>query len=864
VQASLTGDDDRANDGSKGVAGPLREDGAIAAFGDQLRRLRLRRGFTQEELAQQADVSRATIESLELGLRSRPRARTLAALADALRLDPVDLRAFMRLAGAESARLEAAKALIPEAEPRSATGGHRMPMPPTPLIGRQVEIASARELLRPSSAAVRLLTLHGPGGVGKTRLALAVARAASAEYADGVVFVDLAPLREHQLVAAKIAWAAGVQETSAQSARDLLLAHLAERQVLLVLDNFEHLLEAAPLLTEILSTCPRVAVLVTSRARLRLRGEQRFIVDPLASPAADANPSVATIATAPAVRLFVERTRAVSPSFALTAENASAVAEICRRLDGLPLCIELAAGRASLLSPQEILRNLDHRLSLLTNGPRDVPTRQRTLRQTLEWSYELLTDDEQRLLRHLAVFAGGCTLEAAQMMYSGASTFRQDIHRADDVLLPAASLIDKSLVLRADSHAAALRLILLETIREYGLDQLSAHGEFAAARNIHLQWCLQLAEQLQPDRTDPLEVELLEQEQDNFRAALRWCVETNQANIGLRLGERMWLFWYMRGGWTEGRAWLTELLALPGAEAPTSERAAALAVAGQLAICQSDYDEAEALLVEAQRLAERVGDEHTLALCLYNRASAARARGESLTAISLFEQSLDISQRIEDGWSVAMALQSLASVTFEMGGIERAEELSNVALAMFREQGHRWGVGRSLALLGRTAQHRGDHRMARLFIDEALSIQRQQADRQGMTWSLLALSRTAAAQGEFAEAHELLGEGLTHALDLGDRLSVVRGLEIVAGVAIGQHPSAAILLLAAARVLRAVLHSAPYLHEGDQIERCLALGRTMLDAAAFDNATRSGERLRLEQAVAEALRTVSSLAAPST
>jgi predicted ATPase/DNA-binding XRE family transcriptional regulator len=823
---------------------------ALAVFGVHLRRFRLRRGFTQEDLAERAAVSRATIASLEQGKPSSPHVRTVGALADALQLEPVDRVAFLQLASAAPIHPNRGTPNPPSQE-KSPAGHGPLPVPATRLIGREHEVAGARERLHPSRGAVRLLTLHGPGGVGKTRLALAVAKAANADYADGVVFVDLAPLREHRLVGAKIAWAVGLHETSNQSARDLLLAHLADRQLLLVLDNFEHLLEAGPLLSDILAACPRVAMLVTSRARLGLRGEQRYVVDPLASPTAGPDQSVATVGAASAVQLFVERAREVSPSFALTVANASAVAEICRHLDGLPLCIELAAGRAGLLSPEEIVRRLDRRLSLLTNGPLDVPARQQTLRQTLEWSYELLTEDEQRLFRHMAVFAGGCTLEAAQMMLGRAS--------AEDVLQLVGSLLDKSLVRRSDNHDGTLRLVLLETLREYGLDQLSVHGELTAARNSHLHWCLQLAEPLQPDRTDPLEVALLEKEQDNFRAALRWCIETNQAAHGMRLGERAWLFWYMRGRWTEGRAWLGELVALPAAQKPSPERAAALAAAGQLAIDQNDFGAAEALLSESEQIAEQVGDEHTRALSVFYRAGAARIRGESSTALTLFENSLQIYQRLEDSWSVAMTLQSLASVTFEMGGVDRAEQLANVALVLFREQRHMWGVGRSMALLGRTAQQRDDQATARSFLAEALSIQRQQADGQGMTWSMLYLARTALAQNDLAEARQLLEDSLTRALESGDRLSVARGLELVAVAAINQLPVAAVRLLAAAFALREPLHSAAYPHEREQLERCLAVGRSVLDPAALEAATQAGEGFRLEQAIAEALGALSSL-----
>jgi tetratricopeptide (TPR) repeat protein len=318
----------------------------------------------------------------------------------------------------------------------------------------------------------------------------------------------------------------------------------------------------------------------------------------------------------------------------------------------------------------------------------------------------------------------------------------------------------------------------------------------------------------------------------------------------------------MRGRWAEGRTWLGELLALRAAQKPSSERAAALAVAGQLAIDQNDFGEAEALLIEGQHLAEHLGDEHTRALCLYNRAGTARVRGDSSIALSLFEQSLYVYQRLHDGWSVAMTLQSIASVTFEMGDVERAEELTKVALTLFREQGHLWGVGRAMALLGRTAQHRADHPSARSFLTEALSIQRKQVDGQGMTWSKLYLSRTALAQGELAEARQLLEESLTRALELGDRLTVVRGLELVAATTVGALPSAAVLLLVAAGVLREALDSTPFPYERQRLERCLSAARAALDDTAFQSASRVGQQIGLEPVIAEALRAFSSLTLP--
>jgi DNA-binding XRE family transcriptional regulator len=422
VQGSRTAGEQSAKQGpDEGADPPPAAADAVISFGGQLRRLRIRAGLSQEALAELADVSKATIASLEQGLRSRPHPHTVAALADALNLGSPDRLGLLEWAGAAQARRGATGPPTTAPEAMLATGRVRIPVSPSPLIGRMDEVAQASALLAPSRSHVRLLTLQGPGGVGKTRLALAVATSLGSAFSDGVVFVDLAPLRDHRLVPATMCWTLGLREAGGQSARDLLLAYLAERQVLLVVDNFEHLLGASALLAELLAGCARLALLVTSRTALNLRGERRFEVVPLAPPAADVQ-SAEEVALSPAVQLFLERASAAAPDFALDATNAAAVAGVCRRLDGMPLALELAAARIPMLSPAGLLRRLERRLDLLTGGPSDLPARQRTLRDTLVWSYELLEEAERTLFRRLSVFVGGWTLEPASLWNASHTT----------------------------------------------------------------------------------------------------------------------------------------------------------------------------------------------------------------------------------------------------------------------------------------------------------------------------------------------------------------------------------------------------------------------------------------------------------
>ncbi|MBV9581726.1 MAG: XRE family transcriptional regulator, partial [Chloroflexi bacterium] len=527
-------------------------------FGQQLRRLRVERGLTQQTLAERAGLATRAVAALEGGARRRPYPHTVAVLAEALGLVAHERASFTELAGR----------VAPPAAPAVAVAW--LPVWPTALVGREDEVRAICGLLHPEGSAVRLLSLVGPGGVGKTRLAVAAAAALVPHYPDGVVFVDLAPVREPRFVAATIARALKLREAGA---REQLPAYLHARQLLLVLDNFEHLLGAGPLLAKLLAECPAVALLVTSRAALHLRGEQRFPVAPLATPV-DGSASLEAIGGAPAVRLFVERARAADPAFVLEATNAQAVAGVCRRLEGLPLTLELAAARASLLSPEALLRRLERRLPVLTGGAADLPERQQTLRSTLVWSFDLLEPAAQVLFRRLAVFVGGWTLEAAEAICADATL------AAGDVLNRLQELVDSSLVRRLETGTREPRYGQLETVREYAGEELVTSGELERIRAAHAVFYTRLAEPAAaaqtsapwvggqaPALTDAA-LDRLEAELDNLQAALDWWATTGRPAEGLHLAVGLSPLWSRRGHYAAGRRWLEALLELADQPAP--------------------------------------------------------------------------------------------------------------------------------------------------------------------------------------------------------------------------------------------------------------------------------------------------------
>jgi non-specific serine/threonine protein kinase len=707
--------------------------------------------LTQETLAARARLSARAVSDLERGVNRVPRPGTLALLARALRLGPADRAA-----------------LTAAAHPPPAAGGparppHNLPPSLTSFVGRAREVRALRTLLRRDG--VRLVTLTGSGGSGKTRLALRVAADLLPAFPDGASFVALAAVADPELILPATAQALGVREAPGRPARERVLEVLRGRQALLLLDNFEHLLAGAPAVADLLAACPGLTVLVTSRAALRLSGEREFPVPPLALPDPRRPPTAAALARCGATRLFVERARAVRPGFRVTAADAVAVAAICARLDGLPLALELAAARVKLLPPRALLGRLEAgpagaALRLLAGGVRDAPARQQTLRATLTWSHDLLTPDERRLFRRLAVFAGGFSLAAAEAVGAGEDAGAAAAEPARDVLAGLAALADQSLLRQEEPPDGEPRFGLLETVREFALEQLEASGEAAAVRRQHAVYYLGLAEAAAGGLVGAQHagwLERLERDHDNVRAALAWCSATpDPTERGLRLAAALAQFWYERGYLSEGRRWLGTLLAGPGPAGPTPARAAALYGAGLLAIGQDDPDAGWALHEECLAVWRALGDRSGVARALGRLGAIARERGEHATARALTEESLAHQRALGDRHGAAWALLELGNAARARGDLAAAREHLGECAALWHAVGDPDGIARSATALGHVARDRGDLAGARRRYAEALDRWRALGHKAGSAAALSNLGLVAREQGDLVAARGFL------------------------------------------------------------------------------------------------------------
>jgi predicted ATPase/transcriptional regulator with XRE-family HTH domain len=827
-------------------------DNQAAAFGNLLRRLRLRAGLSQEALAERAGVGLSTIAALEHGDRPRPRPATVALLAQAL-----------DAGSQERAELLGAASATPSSpQTRTALPLVRLPVPPTPLIGRETEVAAACALLRPNGqqrfteGRSRLLTLVGAGGVGKTRLALAVAAELADAYADGATFVDLAPVHDHRLVPATLARFLALRESGARSAREILLNHLRELRTLLVLDNFEHLLSAAPLLSELLEGCAHLALLVTSRTVLRVRSERRFPVGPLATPA-DQQPSMEAIADSPAVRLFVERAQAVAPAFSLEPSNAHEVAAICRRLDGMPLAIELAAARASWLAPKALLRRLERRLPLSQSGPPDLPERQQTVRKTLAWSHNLLDPADQSLFRRLAVFSGGWSLEAAESVCATAQF-------ADDELLQRVGvLVDNSLVQPTGGADDEPRFAMLGTVREYAEEQLVDSGEADETRRRHATWYLQLAEMAAPELHGLHQttwLQRLEDEHDNIRAALDWLTQRGECDQALRLATAATWHWLRRSYFTDARRLFGLLAACDTCR--DQNRAAALLAAARVASAQGDYTAMAGYDEHALRLFRELDDRVGIAEAMTDLGAARWQQGRLDLARESLAVGLQRFRDLDNSVGIATALLPLACVARDQGDFAAAEPLFDEALARRQASGDQLGVAHVVNNRAWQALYAGDLTLAHRLVEQSLAIRRALGSRREAGVSQTLLGKITLAAGERATAHALLMEALAVHREVGNRWGVAMVLESLAELAAGTQPELTLRLAGAAEAIRTAIGRPQAPVEEAIYRRLLEPARRALPAPAAARAWSDGESASEEQVIADTSRVAVSAALP--
>ncbi|MBN1813052.1 MAG: tetratricopeptide repeat protein, partial [Anaerolineae bacterium] len=773
---------------------------------------------------------------------------------------------------------------------------HNLPAQATPFIGRETQLTEVRELLVDPD--VRLLTLTGVGGTGKTRLALQVAAGLLDVFSDGVFFVPLAPIRDPALVIPAIAATLGVRESGDILLIEALQYALRDKQRLLLVDNFEHVLNAVSSVSQLLTAAPQLKVLVTSRAPLHIYGEHEYVVPPMAVPHPQSLPSLDRLNRTEAVSLFVQGARQVQPDFTLGEANAPAVVEICARLDGLPLAIELAAARIKLFSPQAMLARLKShpggRLHFLTDGPRDMPARQRTLRATIAWSYNLLNAKERTLFRCLSVFAGGCTWEAAAAVCVNPSAGVDGYPNPDDLVLDRLqSLVDQNL-LQTSKAGDQVRFTMLETIREYA--QEKANGvELIQARDHHLDYYLDLVKQAQAELRGArraLWQRWSETEHDNLRAALSWSLDNREQAV-LQLSGTLWRFWKARGYISEGRHWLEAILAR-NAAAPPALKSEALAGLGLLALVQGDLACAQRTFAEDLELQQALGCPIGIVKAMGRMAYLSRLQGNQSDAAVLLQDSLDIARTTGDKSVIAGVLTDLGNVAWRQGQYERAVSLLEESLMLYEQVGDTFNYAQALGLMGSVAREQGQFALAQTRIEKSCEMLKAIGDKQMIVWALSNLGRLAYCEGNHALACTYLQDSLALARDLGDkyyianvlahlgdavqrldddmtaralyaeclRLSYIDGNKLVQAQALegcaslalrnGQSESAA-RMLSVAQAIRDRIGSpvTPVLrvwHEQD-----VAVARAALGEPAFASTWAEGQAMTLEQATAYAL-----------
>jgi predicted ATPase/DNA-binding CsgD family transcriptional regulator len=720
-----------------------------------------------------------------------------------------------------------------------------LPSPLTSFVGRQAEITRAKRQLETS----RLLTLVGSGGIGKTRLALRLARELADQYSDGVCLVQLAPIVDGGLVTWTVAAALGVNEQPGRPIRLSLAEYLSARQTLLILDNCEHVVgAAAETVGGMLQDCPPIKILATSRQVLGVEGESLFHVPGLGVPVTASELNLETAEQFGAIRLFVDRATSVVPDFHPTLSTLQVVADICRRLDGVPLAIELAATRLKLLSAEQLAARLDDRFQLLVGGSPTAPGRHQTLRATLDWSYQLLTEPERTLLRRLASFTGGWTLAAAEEVASGNGI------EAPQVLNLLEQLLDKSLVIVDAQARDEVRFRFLETIRQYAWERLLESGEADFVRQRHLNWCVQLASDIQPPGMHhPWHAHTSLQDQDNLRSGLLWAIQRREADAGLRVAVVLAHLWYMRGHYSEGRARLAELLALPSSTTSTEVRASALTWAGFLAYCQGELATAHDLLDASLDLWRVLGNDERTAVCLHQLGNVVRFRGDLAAARQLLEDASAINHRLGHGMRAAMNLALVAQVLFESGDYRRAEELNTQSSSALDAAGPGWGTVLTVCMQGRLASVRGDREMARQRLTESVQLGERLGITRGVVWSLYYLAQHELGLGNTGRAHEEFAESLRLAHQTGDLMASAHCLEGFAGALASTQPGRTMRLAGGAASLREVMGSVAYPSDQQRLRRWLDVAERRLGRSAAAAAFAEGTTMPLDRLVAYAL-----------
>jgi non-specific serine/threonine protein kinase len=720
----------------------------------------------------------------------------------------------------------------------------KVPTTFTSFIGREQDVAAIETmLLRPE---VRLLTLAGIGGIGKTSLALQIARHMRSLFADGVCFVGLVSTSDAALIPSIIAEKLGIQQVDSLPIFEQVKVFLYDKQLLLILDNFEQLITAASLVEDLLAACPALKIIVTSRTVLRLRAEFEYQVVPLTLPDLERSPNDTGIGQSTAVALFVQRAQMVNPNFQLTQTNSRTIAEICVQLDGLPLAIELAAARSRLLPPQALLSRLSQRFEVLTGGAVTLPLHQQTLRNTLKWSYDLLDANEQRLFRRLAVFERGWTYEAAEALRNANREVQHDLQTLDDL----ASLIDKSLMRQIEHEGTEPRFLMLRTVREYGLERLRESGEEDLIRLAHAEYYLALVEEAEPHLKDAqqlLWLRRLDREQENLRAALSWLIAHEKAEIALRFCGALWWFWQMRGYWSEGRRWLKTVLALSEAGERTVMRAKVLSATGELAADQGDLQEARLLLNESVMLCQELDDDHELVRPMSTLGRVMVGQGDHTAAASLLKECITLCRKSGSTWELSRSLLTLGYIGWLDGDLKQAIALTQESLILARELGDKAQIAHALNNLGHIFWSQGDLRQARVYAEEGLMLLRETGAKSLLFSILETLGSILLSQGDFEQAKALYTEGLTLGKELGNETQIAWQLMGLAKVAVAKNQLRYATRLYSAAEARFDVNKELSPKELEDYGRTVGSVQTRLGEQVFAAAWNEGHMMALER-----------------